>query len=200
LSGPSVGDETHDRLCAIERVPLTFPMMREAREEPPEGRFFDSDRPMQMLVDRVELDMFTISNLPTDVGFYRYEVALDGDVFRLTELVRIVDGVEQQVLQEPERKWAEMAIKKQMISGSASYPATIYPAPTVTAPGADWVGTDETGYTSAALKARIMPVGDGKWWAQVDGEWLGGYDGITEYPTASKAREQVERRRESERG
>jgi hypothetical protein len=81
-----------------------------------------------------------------------------------------------------------------------AHPASIYPA-TVDrgpAPSGDWVGTDETGYTSAQLKARIIPLGDGKWWAQMGDEWVGDYDGITEYPTARMAREQVEMKRKEQ--
>jgi hypothetical protein len=80
------------------------------------------------------------------------------------------------------------------------HPASIYPAIVTPKPGADWVGTDKTGYTSVQLKARIMPVGDGAWWAQLGGEWISGYDGITEYPSARRAREQVEMRRKAEAG
>jgi hypothetical protein len=78
-----------------------------------------------------------------------------------------------------------------------AHPASIWPV--VTPPPVDsWVGTDETGYTSAKLNARIMPVGD-KWWAQMGGEWLSEYGGVIEFSTARMAREQVERRREAER-
>jgi hypothetical protein len=81
-----------------------------------------------------------------------------------------------------------------------AHPASIYPATVARGPEprGDWVGTDEDGYTSAQLKARIMPVGDGKWWAQMGDEWVGDYDGITEYPTARMAREQVEMKRKEQ--
>jgi hypothetical protein len=76
----------------------------------------------------------------------------------------------------------------------------VYRMPVVTPPPVDsWVGTDETGYTSAKLNSRIMPVGD-KWWVQLGSEWLSEYGGVVEFPSARMAREQVERRREAERG
>jgi hypothetical protein len=84
-----------------------------------------------------------------------------------------------------------------------AHPASIYPA-TVDrgpAPSGDWVGTDETGYTSAQLKARIMPVhstDEGaaqEWWVMMGDEWLDG-----SFPSARMAREEVERRRGAERG
>jgi hypothetical protein len=81
-----------------------------------------------------------------------------------------------------------------------AHPASIYPLPVVTPPPVDsWVGTDADGYVSEKLSARIMPVGD-KWWVQLGGEWLSEYGGVVEFPSARMAREQVERRREAERG
>jgi hypothetical protein len=84
-------------------------------------------------------------------------------------------------------------------------PASIYPcaAPTATAPGGDWVGTDETGYASATLKARIMNLGSGEeWWAMLGDTWLTDPNdgGPMAFPSARMAREQIERRREAERG
>jgi hypothetical protein len=66
----------------------------------------------------------------------------------------------------------------------------------------DWVGTDADGYTSATLKARIMPLGQGdEWWAYMGGEWLKDEDGgPLAFPSARMAREQVERKRGAERG
>jgi hypothetical protein len=153
-------------------------------------------------VEVEKADSFTITNLPTDVGFYEYEGVVNGNgSFRFTKLVRIVNGVEEQVRQEPPRtvqmtgKWGY----------APAHPASIYPSAAppawLTAPGGDWVGTDEAGYTSAQLKARIMPVSNGQWWAKLGERWISDDDGwIAEFPTARMAREQLEQRREAERG
>lgn len=78
----------------------------------------------------------------------------------------------------------------------------IYPAIVTPPPVGDWTGTDEDGYTSTKHKARVMSLGRGaEWWAMMDDRWLNDEDGgPLAFPSARMAREQVERRREAERG
>jgi hypothetical protein len=66
-------------------------------------------------------------------------------------------------------------------------------------PAAAWIGTDELGYTSAQLNARVMPVAEGAWWARVGDEWLSEYGGVIEFRSAYRAKEAVEQRRKEQR-
>jgi hypothetical protein len=142
---------------------------------------------MQMLVNRVEIDE---PEPPRSVLMFKKQISESTLTLPASDLLPIMwVTINSDRTVQATGKW-----------GYAPYPATIYPVPAVTAPSGDWVGTDEAGYTSAQLKARIMPIGDGAWWAQLGNEWLSDHDGITEYPSARMAREQVERRREAERG
>src|SRR5215207_2722991 len=92
-------------------------------------------------------------------------------------------------------------VKTQSVPGAGAY---TYPMTAIITPkpSGDWVGTDETGYTSAKLNARIMPItedGKGPWWARIGEEWITitdpespDYGAQVEYPSARMAREQVE--------
>jgi hypothetical protein len=128
---------------------------------------------VQMLVDRVEMDDLPVVGRPCRASY---------DV---------------------------LAAKKETVTGTAAPPGqttNFFGVPiltttvTVTSPPAvDWVGTDETGYESVQLKARIMCLGQGaEWWAMMDGQWLSDADGgPLAFPSARMAREQVELRRKT---